>query len=161
MIEKLQENVNEYEIELQNLSDREIEKKEFDSFTINGNHLNELTGIINEKIKIADTFTHFIIEKCKPNQVNIIRKFVEEYEKKVELLKIDGFNIEDIEMLQMVTVSIDLLFGIDVSYYTALSKMYSEERIYNVCNYFYENINYELSYEELCNAIKRKGLGKK
>ena len=57
MIENFQENIKEYEIELQNLSESEIQLKEIDSFTINGKQLSELTGIINEKIKISDTFT--------------------------------------------------------------------------------------------------------
>lgn len=161
MIEKLQENIEEYEMELQNLSDSEIQKKEIDSFTINGKHLSELTGIINEKIKISDTFTHYIIEKCKPSQINTLRRFIEEYERKVELLKIGEFDFEDIELLKMVTVSIELLFGIDVSYYISLSKMYSESKMYNVYNYFYDNLDYELNYEDLCTVIKRKGFGKK
>ena len=61
MIKELLENVEEYKIELQYLSDAEIERKEFHSFTINEKQLSELTGMINEKIKIADTFTHYII----------------------------------------------------------------------------------------------------
>ena len=36
MIENFQENIKEYEIELQNLSESEIQLKEIDSFTING-----------------------------------------------------------------------------------------------------------------------------
>ena len=153
MIKELLENVEEYKIELQYLSDAEIERKEFDSFTINGKQLSELTGMINEKIKIADTFTHYIIEKCNPSQVNVLRKFIEEYETRVELLKNGELNLEDIEKLRMVTVSIELLFGIDVSYYTSLKQMFLEATIYDVCNYFYENINYELKYEDLCDLL--------
>ena len=160
MIEKLDENVRDYEIELQNLSYSEIEEKENDSFTINGNHLNELSGLINEKIKIADTFTHYIIEKCNPIHINILRKFVEEYEKKVEQIKEGNFDIDDIENLKMLTVSINLLFGIDVSYYTILYKIYSESKISDICNYFYKNINYELNYDNFCTVIRGKGLNK-
>lgn len=160
MIEKLEETIQDYEAELQNLSDSELEIKENDSFTINGHRLDEVPGIVNEKIKIADTFTHYVIERCKPNHVNILRRFVEEYERQVELLKNGMLSIEEIEMLKMVTVSIDLLFGIDVSYYTVLSRMYSESRINKIYNYFAENIDYSLDYNELCISIKRKGYGK-
>jgi hypothetical protein len=143
------------------LSESEIQLKEIDSFTINGKQLSELTGIINEKIKISDTFTFYILERCKPSQVKVLRRFVEEYEKKVELLKNGDFTLEDIELLKMVTVSIDLLFRIDVSYYNSLFVMYQESKIYNVCNYFEDNIDYELNYDDLCKVIKGKGLGKK
>ena len=160
MIEKLEEIIQDYEVELQDLSDDELRIKENDSFTINGKLLDEIPGIVNEKLKIADTFTHYIIEKCKPSHVNILRRFVEDYERQVELLKSDMLGINEIEMLKMITVAIDLLFGIDVSYYTVLSRMYSESRIDKIYNYFNENIDYSLDYNELCTAIKRKGYGK-
>ncbi len=160
MIEKLEEIIQDYEVELQDLSDDELRIKENDSFTINGKLLDEIPGIVNEKIKIADTFTHYIIEKCKPSHVNILRRFVEDYERQVELLKSGMLGINEIEMLKMITVAIDLLFGIDVSYYTVLSRMYSESRIDKIYNYFNENIDYSLDYNELCTAIKRKGYGK-
>lgn len=157
MIEQLQENIEEYEMELGILTNSEIQKKEIASFTINGKHLNELTGLINEKIKISYAFSHNIIEKCHPKQINILRKFIEEYERRVELLKISKFNLEDIELLKKVTVLIDLLFDIDVSYYTTLENLYHESKIYDVYNYFCDNIDYELNYEELCTIIKGKG----
>lgn len=160
MIEKLEEIIQDYEVELQDLSDDELRIKENDSFTINGKLLDEIPGIVNEKIKIADTFTHYIIEKCKPSHVNILRRFVEDYERQVELLKSGMLGINEIEILKMITVAIDLLFGIDVSYYTVLSRMYSESRIDKIYNYFNENIDYSLDYNELCTAIKRKGYGK-
>jgi len=160
MIEKLEETIQDYEVELQDLSDDELEIKENDSFTINGNRLSQIPGIVNEKIKITDTFTHYIIERCNPSHVNILRRFVEDYERQVELLKSRMLGSEEVEQLKMVTVAIDLLFGIDVSYYTVLSRMFSESKIDRIYNYFNENINYNLSYNELCTAIKRKGYGK-
>jgi len=159
MIEKLENTIQEYQTELQELTYDEIEKKEEDSFTINGIRLDEIAGIVNEKIKIADTFTHYIIEKCKPNQVKILRKFVEEYERKVELLKSGMLNFEEVEELKNITIAIDLLFGIDVSYYTLLSTMFSDMKIDRIYNYFSENINYNLNYEGLRSSLEMKGYG--
>ena len=159
MIEKLENTILEYQTELQELTYDEIEKKEEDSFTINGIRLEEIAGILNEKIKIADTFTNYIIEKCKPNQVKILRKFVEEYERKVELLKSGILNFEEVEELKNITIAIDLLFGIDVSYYTLLSTMFSDMKIDRIYNYFSENINYNLNYEGLRSSLEMKGYG--
>jgi len=159
MIEKLENTIQEYQTELQELTYDEIEKKEEDSFTINGIRLDEIAGIVNEKIKIADTFTHYIIEKCKPNQVKILRKFIEEYERKIDLLKSGMLNFDEIDELKNITVAIDLLFGIDVSYYTLLSSMFSDMKIDRIYNYFSENINYNLNYEELRSSLEMKGYG--
>jgi len=159
MIEKLENTIIEYQTELQELTYDEIEKKEEDSFTINGIRLDEIAGIVNEKIKIADTFTHYIIERCKPNQVKILRKFIEEYERKIDLLKSGMLNFDEIDELKNITVAIDLLFGIDVSYYTLLSSMFSDMKIDRIYNYFSENINYNLNYEELRSSLEMKGYG--
>jgi len=159
MIEKLENTIQEYQTELQELTYDEIEKKEEDSFTINGIRLDEIAGIVNEKIKIADTFTHYIIERCKPNQVKILRKFIEEYERKIDLLKSGMLNFDEIDELKNITVAIDLLFGIDVSYYTLLSSMFSDMKIDRIYNYFSENINYNLNYEELRSSLEMKGYG--
>jgi len=86
--------------------------------------------------------------------------FVEDYERQVELLKSRMLGSEEVEQLKMVTVAIDLLFGIDVSYYTVLSRMFLESKIVIIYNYFNENIDYNLNDNELCTAIKRKGYGK-
>ena len=57
----------------------------------------------------------------------------------------------------MVTVAIDLLFEIDVSYYTKLREMYIETTIEKMYDYFEENIDHELNYDNLCIVLKKKG----
>jgi len=110
MIEKLENTIIEYQTELQELTYDEIEKKEEDSFTINGIRLDEIAGIVNEKIKIADTFTHYIIEKCKPNQVKILRKFIEEYERKIDLLKSGMLNFDEMSVKELSYNLLTLIF---------------------------------------------------
>ena len=46
MIEKLENTIIEYQTELQELTYDEIEKKEEDSFTINGIRLEEIAGTL-------------------------------------------------------------------------------------------------------------------
>lgn len=157
MIEKLKDTISDYREELQDLSYEEIKYKEEASFTINGYQLNEITGLVNEKIKIADTFTHYIIEKCKPSHANVLRRFVEEYEKQVDLFKNGLLDEEELENLKMVTVAIDLLFEIDVSYYTKLREMYIEATIEKMYDFFEENIDHELNYGNLCMVLNKKG----
>ena len=158
MIEKLEETIKDYEEELKGLTTKEINEKEDKCFTINGNRLNEIAGIINEKIKISDTFTRYIIERCAPNQINTLRNLVENYERQVELFK-EGL-ITDIESLKMTTVSINLLFGMDVSYYSTLQTMYSKSIVNNIYNYFSECIDKELNYIDLQEIIHGKGFDK-
>lgn len=161
MINKFLEIVADYQIELQDMSNDELYLKELHSFSINGSHLNQLTGLINEKIKIADTFSHYIVEICEPKQIKILRRIVEEYEYRIEQFKISEFDIDEFEMLKKVTVSIDLLFGIDVSYYVTLSNIFSESIIYDVQKYFVDNIDYEITYDELTKILRGKGYVKK
>ena len=157
MIERLKDTIYDYGEELRDLSYEEIEKKQKDSFTINANQLNDIAGLVNEKIKIADTFTHYIIEKCKPSHANILRRFVEDYERQIDLLKNGFLDEEELENLKMVTVAIDLLFEIDVSYYTKLREMFIEATIEKMYDYFEKNIDYELNYGDLCIVLNKKG----
>ena len=161
MIDKLEDIVNDYELELQKLTPEEIITKENDSFRVSGEVLSPITRLINEKIKISDTFTHYIIEKCNPAHVKILRKFIEEYENSVECLRDCAYYSNGAEMIEMITISINLLFGMDISYYQTLSQLFSESRVDNICNYFYENIDSELTVDGLFYAIKSNGLGGK
>jgi len=68
-------------------------------------------------------------------------------------------NFEEVEELKNITIAIDLLFGIDVSYYTLLSTMFSDMKIDRIYNYFSENINYNLNYEGLRSSLEMKGYG--
>jgi hypothetical protein len=157
MIEELKEKIFDYKEELRYLSYEEIEQMEEDSFIINDNRFNELSGLINERIKISDTFTHYIIERCRPKHANILRRFVEEYEKQVDLFKNGLLDREEIENLKMVTIAIDLLFGIDVSYYTKLNEMFHNGNIQMIYYYFVNNIDYGLSYSAICEVLNKKG----
>ena len=157
MIERLKDTILDYREELGTLSYEEIEKKQLDSFTINSYQLSEIAGLVNEKIKIADTFTRYIIEKCKPSHTNNLRRFVEEYERQVDLFKNGFLDESELENLKNVTVAIDLLFEIDVSYYINLSEMYLESTIVKMFDYFEANIDYELNYAILCMILNKKG----
>lgn len=157
MIERLKDTILDYGEELSALSNEEIEKKQEESFTINGYHLNEIAGLVNEKIKIADTFTHYIIEKCKPSYANNLRRFVEEYERQIDLFKNGYLDEGELENLKNITVAIDLLFEIDVSYYTNLKEMYLESTIGKLYDYFEENIDHKLNYDNLCIILNKKG----
>ena len=159
MIERLRESIYEYFYEFTNpsVSIDSLAVIENDAFTINGNKLDNMAGITNERIKISETFTHYIIEKCDPKHVNILRRFVEDYERQVELAKNDMFSYDALEQLKEVTVTIDLLFGIDVSYCTKLHQMFMEGKESSIIEYFSENIDHELSYYDLCTALNKGG----
>lgn len=161
MIENLEETIHDYDMELQSLREEEIIQKEYDSFTINGNHLKFITGIINEKIKIADTFSHYTIEKCNPKYVSILRKLIEEYEGQIEQIKSSDISPDQIDIVIQITISLDLLLGVDVSFYTVLAKMYHDYTIEKVYDYFHDNIDYELTYESLSDVITGRGYRKK
>ena len=159
MIKSLDRSIKSYERELSKLNETEIYQREYNSFCFNGEHLHEIPGMINEKIKISDTFTHYIIERCDPRHVSSLRRFVEEYEERVSYLAETRSEDVDTYGLKETTVAINLLFDMDISYYSVLVQMMYESKLERVRDYFKENIGQGLTYEGLCNAINRKGYG--
>ena len=117
------------------------------------------TVLINERIKVSDTFTHYIIERCKPSEVTPLRKLVEEYEKHVAIIKDNGLSGEDYNDIRDITVLLDVLFGIDVTYSSNLYRLILDGKMEKVADYLDKNIAYELSYDSLLSVIK--GTGKK
>ena len=161
MIERFEQNIEDYKEELDNLSDNELLVKERHSFMRDGKPLNELEAIRNEKIKISKTFTRYIIERCKPSQVNPLRRLVESYEQRIDSLKKNRIDINELENLKKMTVVIDLLFGIDISYYFALEELYRNSKIYDIFEYISELIDYKINFDNIYQMIQTKGYGRK
>lgn len=154
MIEKLRELVIEYETEILESSYDIILQKEQSTLK----NLNERTFLLNEKIKISDTFTHYVIERCKPSEVSPLRHLVEEYEEQIELFKDNYLDSEEYIMLRNITVVLDLLLGIDISYYSNLYELINQDKIEELIDYFEQNISFRLSYDDIYAIIKGRRL---
>ena len=161
MIERFKQNIEDYRVELNNLLDNELLVKERNSFMRNGKPLNELAAIRNERMKISKTFSRYIIERCKPSQVNPLRRLVESYEERIDLLKKNEIDFDELESLKKMTVVLDLLFDIDVSYYFALEKLYRNSQIYDIYSYISDCIDQEISFDNIYEMIQVKGYGRK
>lgn len=102
-------------------------RKDFETFTVEEykdlGDLNDRTKLIAEKIKIANIFSRYIIERCRPSEVSSLRKFIEDYEYRVEVFRENGLDEESFTSLQDMTAFIDMLFGMDTPYY---------ESVYNI-----------------------------
>lgn len=153
MIDNFRELILSYVEEYQAYSASEILSNEIKSTS----GFNSRTVLINERIKVSDTFTHYIIERCKPSEVTPLRKLVEEYEKYVAIIKDSELSGEHYDDIKNVTVVLDILFGIDVTYSSNLYELIQEEKIDKIADYLEENFGYELSYDSLINIINGYG----
>lgn len=112
-------------------------KESFDYINDNFIESDDLSFLYNEKEKISNAFTYSIIERCDSSEVYSLRKFIEEYEREV-------YNILNVEhkvndRIKKKTVFIDLLFGIDISYFTTFRKMFDKDHDFNY--YFTEYLH--------------------
>lgn len=155
MIENFRDMLLSYEEEYQNMTDSEIYIDEVQAI----GKLSPRTILINERIKISDTFTHYIIERCKPSEVTPLRRLVEGYEKSIAIIKDSDLNSDDYYDARNITVVLDVLFGIDVTYSSNLYYLIQEGKMEKVSDYLEREMLYDLSYDNLMSIIK--GYGKK
>ena len=115
--------------------------------------LSDRTRLINEKIKISNMFSRYIIERCKPSEVNPLRRLVEEYEYKVGLYK-DGLAEEDdFSDLKDMTAFIDILFGMDTPYYDSVYEIVNSEDLEKLIDCV---ANKDYNYETILSYIGRR-----
>lgn len=136
-------------------------RKDLDTFTQEeyrelGN-LSDRTILIREKIKIANMFSRYIIERCKPSEVNSLRRLVEDYEYRVEVCADDVEIGEGFPDLKNMTAFIDMLFGMDTPYYESVYNIVYNERLDDIISYV---SNGEYNYETILSYIKG-GKGKR
>ena len=120
--------------------------------------LNDRTRLINEKIKISNMFSRYIIERCKPSEVNPLRRLVEEYEYRVGVYKDEMSEEKDFSDLKNMTAFIDILFGMDTPYYDSAYEIINGENLDKIIDCV-ANMDYD--YETIQSyIIKGKGRGK-
>lgn len=147
MIKTFLETLESYRDDLETLTREEFEEL---------GDLNDRTRLINEKIKISNMFSRYIIERCKPSEVNPLRRLVEEYEYRVGVYK-DGMSEEkDFSDLKNMTAFIDILFGMDTPYYDSVYEIVNGENLEKLIECV-ENSDYR--YETIETYIN-KGRGK-
>lgn len=148
MIRTFLETLESYRDDLETLTMEEFEEL---------GDLNDRTRLINEKIKISNMFSRYIIERCKPSEVNPLRRLVEEYEYRVGVYK-DGMSEEkDFSDLKNMTAFIDILFGMDTPYYDSVYEIVNGENLEKLIECV-ENSDYR--YETIETYINN-GRGKK
>ena len=150
MLDNFKDILLSYEEEYKNFSESEILHDEFQSV----GKFNPRTILINERIKVSDTFTHYIIERCKPSEVTPLRRLVEEYEKNVAIIKDNELSGEEYFDVRNMTVVLDVLFGIDVTYSSNLYMLIQEGKMDKVSNYLERYMTYDLSFESVMSVIK-------
>ena len=148
MIKTFLETLESYRDDLETLTREEFEEL---------GDLNDRTRLINEKIKISNMFSRYIIERCKPSEVNPLRRLVEEYEYRVGVYKDGILEEKDFSDLKNMTAFIDILFGMDTPYYDSVYEIINGENLEKLIECV-ENSDYR--YETIDSYIN-KGRGKK
>lgn len=147
MIKTFLETLESYRDDLETLTRSEFEEL---------GDLNDRTRLINEKIKISNMFSRYIIERCKPSEVNPLRRLVEEYEYRVGVYKDGILEEKDFSDLKNMTAFIDILFGMDTPYYDSVYEIVNGENLEKLIECV-ENSDYR--YETIETYIN-KGRGK-
>lgn len=152
MINEFNNSIREYYYELSSLTPDEIRKRETDSISLNGVTLYELPALINEKLKINSSFSDYVIETIPPHETNRLRRLIEDYNERITLY-LDNQEYDNLVDLKRLTISIELLFGIDVSFLETLATMYQDDKMEKL--YEYINQNEEISLSGIDEVINR------
>ncbi len=152
MLNEFINSVNDYIKELSSLSPEDINEKEREATSINGLKLEDLPMLVNEKIKIISSFSEYVIELIPPSSTNTYRRLIDDYNKIITIF-ISNPNYEHYDEIKNLTVALELILGIDVSFYNILANMFYEGKINSLYEYMRDNKN--ISLFEINNVINK------
>lgn len=152
MLNEFINSVNDYIKELSSLSPEDINEKEREATSINGLKLEDLPMLVNEKIKIISSFSEYVIELIPPSSTNTYRRLIDDYNKIITIF-ISNPNYEHYDEIKKLTVALELILGIDVSFYNILANMFYEGKINSLYEYMRDNKN--ISLFEINNVINK------
>lgn len=139
------EGKNEFIEEIQGLTEKAISSLEEESFTVKGKRLNEVASLINEKIKIYEISYQYILEKCERRHVSTLRQITDKFLNYIDM----SIEKEEYEIAKRLIVIFDLMFGIDISYYVTLKKLYENGLLEEICDYIINEIDNGISFDKL------------